>query len=130
MCSNCRWPQLGSDAAWVPLLKERGVSVAPLQPSNCGFDVNWSEHLCHRFAGHPLKNVALSHTDSAGIFLHRKGDLMIIDFSVILFGYRSDFTDTHVVGQEPSADQRRLFELCKAAMSAGERELRAENPCF
>ena len=33
------WKRLGSDGAWVPLLAGRGVSVAPLQPSNCGFDV-------------------------------------------------------------------------------------------
>ena len=33
------WARLGSDGAWVPLLAERGVAVAPLRPSNCGFDV-------------------------------------------------------------------------------------------
>lgn len=33
------WARLGSDGAWVPLLAERGVAVAPLLPSNCGFDV-------------------------------------------------------------------------------------------
>jgi predicted flavoprotein YhiN len=33
------WARLGSDGAWVPMLAARGVPVAPLQPSNCGFDV-------------------------------------------------------------------------------------------
>ena len=33
------WPRLGSDGAWVPLLRERGIAVAPLRPANCGFDV-------------------------------------------------------------------------------------------
>ncbi|MHB1439001.1 MAG: TIGR03862 family flavoprotein, partial [Thiobacillus sp.] len=33
------WAKLGSDGAWVPLLAQRGVDVAPLLPSNCGFDV-------------------------------------------------------------------------------------------
>jgi predicted flavoprotein YhiN len=33
------WARLGSDGAWVPLLAERGVAVAPLRPANCGFDV-------------------------------------------------------------------------------------------
>ncbi|MFZ2386432.1 MAG: TIGR03862 family flavoprotein, partial [Polaromonas sp.] len=33
------WARLGSDGAWVPLLAARGVAIAPLQPSNCGFDV-------------------------------------------------------------------------------------------
>ena len=35
------WPQLGSDGAWVPTLAARGVDLAPLQPANCGFDVDW-----------------------------------------------------------------------------------------
>lgn len=33
------WARLGSDGAWLPLLQARGIAVAPLQPSNCGFDV-------------------------------------------------------------------------------------------
>jgi uncharacterized flavoprotein (TIGR03862 family) len=55
------WPRLGSDGAWTTLLQARGVEVAALQPSNCGFEVaGWSEHLRDKFAGAPLKNVALS----------------------------------------------------------------------
>ncbi|MFY9514446.1 MAG: TIGR03862 family flavoprotein, partial [Rubrivivax sp.] len=41
------------------LLAARGVAIAPLRPANCGFDVGWSEHLRSRFAGEPLKSVAL-----------------------------------------------------------------------
>ncbi|NJD25723.1 MAG: TIGR03862 family flavoprotein [Betaproteobacteria bacterium] len=54
------WPQLGSDAAWVPLLAACGVPVARLRPANCGFDVAWSAHLSGRFAGAPVKAVAAS----------------------------------------------------------------------
>ncbi|MBU0807447.1 MAG: TIGR03862 family flavoprotein [Gammaproteobacteria bacterium] len=54
------WARLGSDGAWVPLLQSRGVHVAPLQASNCGFDVSaWSPFLRDKFAGAPLKNVSL-----------------------------------------------------------------------
>jgi uncharacterized flavoprotein (TIGR03862 family) len=53
------WPRLGSDAAWVPLLAERGVAIAPLRPANCGFDVGWSPHFRDRFAGEPVKAVGL-----------------------------------------------------------------------
>jgi len=55
------WPRLGSDGAWVPLLEQRGVDVAPLQPANCGFDVRggWSEYFSSRFAGQPFKSVAI-----------------------------------------------------------------------
>ncbi|MDO9075066.1 MAG: TIGR03862 family flavoprotein [Rubrivivax sp.] len=54
------WPQLGSDGAWAPLLAARGVDLAPLQPSNCGFDADWSEHFASRHAGKPLKGVAIT----------------------------------------------------------------------
>ncbi len=33
------WAKLGSDGAWVPLLRAAGVEVAELLPANCGFDV-------------------------------------------------------------------------------------------
>ncbi len=54
------WAKLGSDGAWLPLLAARGVEVAPLRPSNCGFEVMWSEHFRSRYAGEPLKSVAAS----------------------------------------------------------------------
>ena len=59
------WPQLGSDGTWLPLLQARGVEIAPLQPSNCGFDIDWSEHLATRHAGAPLKPVVAHWRDSA-----------------------------------------------------------------
>ncbi|MFC3074003.1 TIGR03862 family flavoprotein [Shinella pollutisoli] len=51
------WPRLGSDAAWVGRLEEKGVAVAPFRPANCGFDVGWSAHFAERFAGVPVKAV-------------------------------------------------------------------------
>lgn len=55
------WQRLGSDGAWVPLLQHRGVEVAPLQPSNCGFEVEgWSEFFRDKFAGAPVKPVAMA----------------------------------------------------------------------
>ncbi|MFO1251538.1 MAG: TIGR03862 family flavoprotein [Inhella sp.] len=55
------WARLGSDGSWAPLLAARGVELAPLRPSNCGFEVQggWSEYLRSRFAGQPLKPVSL-----------------------------------------------------------------------
>lgn len=52
------WPELGSDGRWIDVLAARGVEVAPLQPSNCGFEANWSDMLSTRQAGAPLKRVA------------------------------------------------------------------------
>jgi Xaa-Pro aminopeptidase len=58
------------------------------------------------------------------------GDMMILDYSVVIQGYRSDFTNTLVIGGKPNADQQRLYDLCMAAMAAGEKELRAEASCL
>jgi hypothetical protein len=71
------WAHLGSDGLWIPLLEQRGVAVAPLQPANCGFNTNWSEHFSTRFAGEPIKTVALSYTDIAGIEHRKQGEIMI-----------------------------------------------------
>jgi uncharacterized flavoprotein (TIGR03862 family) len=54
------WPKLGSDGGWVPLLAQREVTVAPLRPANCGFTATWSSVLKERFAGAPLKRIAIS----------------------------------------------------------------------
>ena len=56
-------------------------------------------------------------------------DMFILDYSVILQGYRSDFTNTIAVGGQPTPEQFRLYELCVIAMSAGENELRAGRTC-
>ena len=68
------WPQLGSDGAWVPLLQARNVPVQPLESANCGFEVAWSAHLRDRFAGAPVKPVAVS---LAGAVAARQGEFVI-----------------------------------------------------
>ncbi|MDA0348117.1 MAG: Xaa-Pro peptidase family protein [Verrucomicrobia bacterium] len=58
----------------------------------------------------------------------QEGDLYILDYSVILDGYRSDFTNTIAVG-EPSDDQCALMNACIASLEAGEKALKAEVAC-
>lgn len=53
------WPKLGSDGRWVDILRGEKVSVAPLQPANCGFTAAWSDVL-RGFAGQPLKRIAIT----------------------------------------------------------------------
>ena len=60
------WPRLGSDAAWVPWLRDKGVEIGDFQPANCGFDVVWSDGFRERFAGEPVKSVTA--TSDAGTF--------------------------------------------------------------
>jgi hypothetical protein len=56
-CGGASWPRLGSDGGWTALLP--GVAVVPFRPSNMGFRIAWSAPLRDRFAGTPLKRVAL-----------------------------------------------------------------------
>ncbi len=57
------------------------------------------------------------------------GETLILDYSVVLQGYRSDFTNTLVVGGAPSPQQQNLFGLCAMAMAAGESVLKADVAC-
>ncbi len=57
-----------------------------------------------------------------------RGDLMLLDFSVVVHGYRADFTNTFVVDGEPTPRQAELFEICMEAIAAGEAQLRADVP--
>ena len=66
------WPRLGSDGGWVETLAARGVSVAPLLPSNCAFGVQWTPVFQERHAGFPLKGIALRFGDS-----RVRGELML-----------------------------------------------------
>ncbi len=97
------WARLGSDGAWVPLLTEHSVEVAPLRPANCGFDVlaqgpagetrrdflralvgqepeqttGWTPHFAERHAGQPLKTVVLEFQTSAGTRFARRGEFVV-----------------------------------------------------
>lgn len=93
------WARLGSTGAWVELLQQRGVEVAPLKPANCGFDVDWSEHFRSRFAGQPLKSVQLSYGD-----FQQRGDLIA--------------TATGVEGGLIYTASARLRDSCAATESA------------
>jgi len=66
------WRRLGSDGAWVDWLKQAGAEVEALRPSNCGFDVEWSEHFREKFDGHPIKSVILSFGD-----FHQQGEFIV-----------------------------------------------------
>jgi hypothetical protein len=71
------WPQLGSDGAWMELLAERGVALAPLAPSNCGFDIAWSPYFATRHAGAPLKPVVAHWRDASGAAHALQGECVV-----------------------------------------------------
>ncbi|MBL8849495.1 MAG: aminopeptidase P family protein [Planctomycetaceae bacterium] len=68
------------------------------------------------------KNIKAGGLPTAHILQH--GDLFILDYSVVLDGYRGDFTNTLAVGT-PTDPQIMLYDLCKAGLEAGERTLKA-----
>jgi Xaa-Pro aminopeptidase len=52
-----------------------------------------------------------------------EGDLLLLDYSVIVDGYRSDFTNTVSAGP-PSPEVQRMFDACHEALQAGAAALR------
>ena len=66
-------------------------------------------------------------TDKGGPPTSRKiepGDLLLLDFSVVVDGYRGDFTNTFAVGGDPTPRQVEMFEACVGAMKAAESKLK------
>ena len=88
------WPQLGSTGAWWPLLQAQGVDLAPLEPANCGFDVQrqlpeggamaagWSEVFRQRAAGQPIKTVAMACTAADGQPHYQRGEFVFTDTGI------------------------------------------------
>jgi hypothetical protein len=63
-------------------MQTRGVSIAPLLPSNCGFDADWSAHFREHFAGQPVKPAAISVTDIDKKVHYRKGEFISTETGV------------------------------------------------
>lgn len=73
------WARLGSDGAWVPLLRSRGVPVSELRAANCGFERHWSALLRERYAGVPVKNVAAGVEGETGA---QRGEFIVTDYGL------------------------------------------------
>jgi uncharacterized flavoprotein (TIGR03862 family) len=103
------WPRLGSDAAWVPLLETRDVHMAPFRPSNCGFDVDWSAHFSERFAGEPLKSVAIGLPMADGAVDWRAGECLLTATGIegsLIYALSS-----HIRDRLDTGDATLLFDL-------------------
>jgi uncharacterized flavoprotein (TIGR03862 family) len=71
------WPRLGSNGRWTEFLEARGVTLAPFRAANVGFDVAWSDSFRERFAGQPLKAIAVTFDR------HRtRGELMVTRYGL------------------------------------------------
>ncbi len=82
------WARLGSDGAWWPMLQAAGVDLAPLRPSNCGVEVDgragpgWSELFRSRWAGQPLKSVAIEIGAGQTPVWRQVGEMVIADYGI------------------------------------------------
>ena len=54
------WSVTGSDGKWLEYFKKIGIKTKPFQSSNCGVNVEWSDHLKNHHSGKPLKNIEVS----------------------------------------------------------------------
>ena len=68
------WPATGSDGAWLDTVERAGVAVTPLGPANSGVDVAWTPVFMERFAGIPVKNVAVRCEGAS-----TRGELMVTE---------------------------------------------------
>ena len=51
------WAKLGSDGAWSGIVQQAGVAT-------CSFEIDWRQHVGAKFAGTPMKSIALSFGDT------------------------------------------------------------------
>lgn len=90
------WPELGSDGDWGAKMHEAGIDIAPLQPANCGFDIDWSPHLRERFAGAPLKPVVARWQDGNGIEHALQGECVLTEHGIegsVIYAISADLRD-------------------------------------
>lgn len=119
------WPQLGSDGAWEPWLTGRSIDVAPLQPSNCGFDIGWSDTFRANYAGAPLKSVVAHWRDASGREHARQGECVITATGIegsLIYALSSHLRDTIASQGRATLEldlapdrslERLLLDLCK-----------------
>lgn len=126
------WPQLGSDGAWVGAMSEAGIDIAPLRPSNCGFDVGWSAHLAQRFAGAPLKPVIAHWHDAEGREHALQGECVLTETGIegsVIYAISANLRETITrdgsamlhLDLAPGRDVTRLLEAL--SMPRGKRSL-------
>ncbi|WP_338544619.1 TIGR03862 family flavoprotein [Pseudomonas benzopyrenica] len=123
------WPRLGSDGAWQALLAERGVTLRPLEPANCGFEVTgWSDFLKTRHVGAPIKPAALALPGQPP----RQGEFVLTDTGIegsLVYALSAEIRtaierDGQAILSLDLAPQRDLAELGRAlAKSRGSQSL-------
>ena len=71
------WKVTGSDGSWTNYFNEKGVETHPFYPSNCAYQVNWSEAFIKTHQGQALKNCEFTCGN-----ISRKGEAVITEFGI------------------------------------------------
>ena len=71
------WPGTGSDGKWKSIFEKKGITVSPLKPANCGFEVSWKKPFINKGEALPLKNIKLSIGN-----LFSRGEIVLTDYSI------------------------------------------------
>ena len=71
------WPKTGSDGAWTSIFEERGIRIAPLQASNCGWETTWPSAILEGAEGLPLKNLKVTTGDQS-----QRGELVLTRYGL------------------------------------------------
>jgi len=124
------WSRLGSDGAWVPQLKQRGIQVESLQPANCGFDVmgrsgqGWTAHFKEKFAGQAFKTVAIRWVDERGHSHHQQGEFVATSTGVegsLIYSAARDLREAGLRGGQAHFEldllPHRTLEFVQAAVA-------------
>ena len=71
------WPITGSDGNWIEILERQGIAIAPLEPANCGWELDWPESVLAQAEGLPLKNIVARAGDQQA-----EGELLITRYGI------------------------------------------------
>lgn len=71
------WSVTGSNRDWLQHFEALGISTLPFQASNCGIEIPWPSAFKQRFAGQPLKNIAIQIGET-----YLKGEALITDYGL------------------------------------------------
>ena len=71
------WKVTGSNSDWLDLFQQKNITTLPFQASNCGFAVNWKDSFITQHEGSPLKNIAITCSNS-----QQKGEVVITRFGL------------------------------------------------
>ncbi len=71
------WPETGSDGGWVAELEKFGVTIAPLTPANCGWEISWPSAVLAQAEGQPLKNISARAGEATAV-----GELLVTKYGL------------------------------------------------